>query len=149
MSCSVPVERLHHLSRGTPDIKRLTNFYIEVLGFKQIPRPKLLFDGTWLELGGIQMHIIERNFKTNTPGSPYCNNGKPRSPPIALKQSHHTAFLTNNIDNVIHKLDELGIDYYYQEPLTKDSNRTQVWFYDPDGNGIEIIDVTKATKSKL
>ena len=150
MAASLPVERLHHLSRGTPDVKRLTDFYIQVLGFKKIARPDLGFDGSWLELGDIQMHIIERNYATNTPETPYCNNGKPRSPPNALRQSHHSAFLTNNIDVVMKKLKEFGIKYY-TKPLTKESTRTQCWFYDPDGNGIEIIQpfVTEKARSKL
>ena len=88
-----------------------------------------------------------------------CNtNGKPRSEPIALTQGPHTAFLTEHFDEIEGRLEEMGIPFYRPEVregsaprLGSTKRNRQLWFYDPDGNGIEIIEPrgTGLTSSKL
>merc|ERR1712154_182514 len=119
---------------GTTDnVERLTNFYVEVMGFTKMPRPDFPFGGSWLQLGDIQLHVIERNPDWNAPEDPFNTNGRPRSGPRALTRGHHVAFLTDSIQEIILKLNHLGIEYY-------GGKVDQLWFYDPDGNGIEIME---------
>eukprot|EP01084_Bolivina_argentea_P086903 157030_1 len=130
------VQRLHHLSRTTMNCKRLTDFYKNVMGFKQIHRPIFPFDGAWLQLGDIQLHVIERNPEFIAPEDPFNVSDKPRSGPIALSQGHHSAFWTEDFDQVITQLNKFNIEHYIGK---YGNNLSQVWFYDPDGNGIEVL----------
>ena len=146
------IKRLHHLSRTTTNVQRLTDFYVKVMGFKALSRPPFDFEGSWLELGDIQIHVIERNPDWDSmPEDPFNTNGKPRDDPIALTQGHHTAFLTDNFFEIESRLKEMGIEYYAGKEervrLGSSIRNHQLWFYDPDGNGIEIIQ-PRNTKSK-
>eukprot|EP01083_Nonionella_stella_P159768 521598_1 len=144
------VKRLHHLSRCTTDVKRLTDFYVQVMGFKPIAKdPIVPFNVAWLELGDIELHIIERKEGYVAPGDPFNNNGKKRSGPVALPRTHHTAFMTDNFEQVKRKLTTLGVTFYEGGPLPKESKPKQLWFFDPDGNGIEILQSHQKIQSKL
>ena len=134
----LPVLSVHHISRNTSNVDRMTKFYCNVLGFKKLNRPKRKFKGAWLQLKDIQIHIIERNIETELMESPYNNNGKSHQKPVALRRGPHVAWLTNDFDTVIKKLDKFGIEYHIKD--TKQESRKQVWFYDCDGYGIEIME---------
>ena len=98
----------------------------------------------------MQLHVIERNTNWFTPEDPYNTNGKPRSYPVALTQGHHTAFLTDNFEEIKKNLKKMNIEYY-EAKMTRAGGNYQLWFYDPDGNGIEILQPRNPTaiKSKL
>eukprot|EP01083_Nonionella_stella_P168198 567224_1 len=146
------VKRLHHMTRGTTDVKRLADFYNQVMGFKPIETPNLPFNVSWSQLGDIQLHIIERKDGYVMPEDPFNNNGKKRSGPVALTRGHHTAFMTDNFEETKRKLTALGITFKEGGPLRalpKQSTLKQLWFFDPDGNGIEILQSHQKIQSKL
>ena len=120
------------------------------MGFKILGRPSFGFDGAWLELGDMQLHVIERNPNWNSPEDPNNTNGKPRSPAIAITRGHHVAFRTNNLDKCKQNLKKMNIQYY-EAKLAKDVKNRQIWFYDPDGNGLELFQPYNPSelKSKL
>jgi len=143
----------HHLSRVTRDIPRLRDFYINVMGFEPLHRPTLDMQGAWIQLGDVQLHIIEKDEKWDAmPEDPHNTNGKPWSEPMALTQGHHVAFRTDHFQEVKQTLDKMGIPYYEEiRPRDFEGAQDQLWFYDPDGNGIEILQPRKRNmpKSKL
>ena len=49
---------LHHAAIRVTDVERARRFYVEVLGFKEIPRPDVPSPGAWLSLGDAQVHLI-------------------------------------------------------------------------------------------
>ena len=138
---SIKLTRMDHLTRTTTNVQRLIDFYVKVLGFKQLMRPKFPFQGAWLELDNLHMHIIQRNNLVNTPEDPFNNNGESISPPKAIQRSHHIAFLTEDIGKVVSALNKMQIQYFYPQPVLRPgiSKHYQLWFYDPDGNGIEVM----------
>jgi catechol 2,3-dioxygenase-like lactoylglutathione lyase family enzyme len=50
---------VHHISLNVANTSEALAFYVDVLNFKQIPRPDLGFDGAWLQIGDQQLHLLE------------------------------------------------------------------------------------------
>ena len=48
----------HHAAIRVTDVERARNFYMNVLGFRQIQRPSVDRPGAWLSLGNAQVHLI-------------------------------------------------------------------------------------------
>ena len=51
-------ETLHHAAISVSDLVRAKQFYGEVLGLEEIPRPNFPFDGTWYRVGNREIHLI-------------------------------------------------------------------------------------------
>ncbi|HUK20057.1 MAG TPA: VOC family protein [Gemmatimonadales bacterium] len=49
---------LHHVSIPVTDLERSRQFYREVLGLEEIPRPPFDFPGAWYRVGSGQLHLI-------------------------------------------------------------------------------------------
>ena len=52
------IERIHHVSLPVTDLARSREFYGEVLGLLELPRPPFPFPGAWYQLGDGQLHLI-------------------------------------------------------------------------------------------
>jgi len=51
---------LNHVSIVARDLAESTRFYVEVLGLSVVPTPDFGFPVQWLEVGGQQVHLFER-----------------------------------------------------------------------------------------
>ena len=56
----IEIETLHHVAVPVTDLARAKDFYSQVLGFKEIPRPAFSFAGAWYQVdeGGRHIHLI-------------------------------------------------------------------------------------------
>jgi len=55
----VDIQLLHHVSLPVKDLEKSKRFYREILGLKEIERPKFPFGGAWFQLGERQeLHLI-------------------------------------------------------------------------------------------
>lgn len=128
---------LNHIARESADIKRLANFYQEVLGFEQIESPKFgEFEVIWLRLPpSFSLHLIQRNPSTQLPEGPY-SAASPVEDPKNLPRGHHLAFSVSNFDQFVQILKEKGIETF--KKTQPDGKIKQVFFFDPDGNGLEV-----------
>ena len=53
------IEALHHVSIPVGNLDRYKEFYREILGLKEIPRPSFPFQGAWFQVAGRQeLHLI-------------------------------------------------------------------------------------------
>ncbi|XP_052208422.1 uncharacterized protein LOC127812133 [Diospyros lotus] len=127
---------LNHVSRESSDIHRLANFYQEIFGFERVESPKFEFNVIWLKLGGsFFLHLIERNPETNLPEGPWSSTSAVADPKN-LRRGHHICFSVSNFDSFVQTLKEKGIETHQ---VTQPNGKTkQVFFFDPDGNGLEV-----------
>lgn len=49
---------LHHVSIVSSNIRRSVAFYVDVLGFTEVPRPAFTSSGAWLMAGPAELHLI-------------------------------------------------------------------------------------------
>lgn len=140
----VPVKCLNHVSIETRDVERLRVFYSQVLGLQQLDRPDFGFAGAWFRLSqDVALHIIERD--PLKPGE--SNSGCPgaagafepsKVPEKFIRRSFHTALTVENIQEAMQALEVHSIPYAINK--VPGTSVSQVFFYDPDGNGVEIGD---------
>ena len=53
------IEALHHVSIPVSQLDRSKEFYREILGLREIPRPNFPFQGAWFQVAGRQeLHLI-------------------------------------------------------------------------------------------
>ncbi|TYH86214.1 hypothetical protein ES332_D01G026200v1 [Gossypium tomentosum] len=128
---------LNHISRESSDIRRLANFYKEIFGFEEIESPDFgEFKVTWLNLpGSFPMHLIERNPLTKLPEGPYSSTAAVADP-SNLPRGHHICFTVSNFDSFVQSLKDKGIQTF--ERSLPNGKVRQIFFFDPDGNGLEV-----------
>ncbi|BFG13884.1 hypothetical protein CerSpe_001580 [Prunus speciosa] len=127
---------LNHISRESSDIRRLANFYKEIFGFEEIESPNLEFKVIWLKgPGAFAFHLIERNPDYNLPEGPWSATS-PVADPSHLPRGHHVCFSVSNFHSFVQTLKDKGIQTF--EKCLPDGKVKQVFFFDPDGNGLEV-----------
>ncbi|KAL1316994.1 hypothetical protein HN51_069104 [Arachis hypogaea] len=129
---------LNHISRESSDIRRLANFYQQILGFEQVETPNFGdFEVIWLRLpsSSVYIHLIERDPTTSLPEGPWSASS-PVADPKNLPRGHHICFSVSNFDSFVNTLKDKGIETF-QKSLPNGKIK-QVFFFDPDGNGLEV-----------
>ena len=129
---------LHHVNFASKDIEGMTRFYREVLGLGEeadglpILEKKKGYSGdvAFLTDGRIQFHLARQDlavgFKTGHVVNPVDKG--------------HIAFRTDNINEFKKSLEEKGINYSDYGNIAVEGWH-QIFFYDPDGNVIEVHQV--------
>ncbi|KAG8370214.1 hypothetical protein BUALT_Bualt14G0093800 [Buddleja alternifolia] len=136
---------LNHVSRESPDIKRLANFYIQIFGFKQVESPKFDFEVIWLKLGSsLFLHLIERDPNNKLPEGPWSATSAVADPKN-LPRGHHICFSVANFDSFVLNLKERGIEVH--ERTQPDGKTKQAFFFDPDGES-SLLYLTSVILSK-
>ncbi len=112
----------HHAAIRVTDVERARNFYMNVLGFKQIPRPDVDRPGAWLSLGNAQVHLIHgpANHVNTEPG-------------MATKP--HIAIVIDDFPNAGAELEKNGIQH---RVVIGSVAGSIILLQDPDGNAIEL-----------
>ena len=140
----VSLFELNHVSYESPDHEALAQFYEHVLGFKRLPRPAFKFDGAWLQgPGGLSLHIIERDPES----APLVDEigrlkqqARQEATPRFIRRGNHLAFGAANINQVCKLISSHGCAHtIFTVP---GNNQKQVFLFDPDGNGVELIQST-------
>ena len=120
---SLPIRSLHHIAVATRNADICKAFYIEVLGFRELPRPPFAFRGAWLYNYGFQIHVIE-----------YADSAPSLGRAI---DSHddHLAFAVTDIEEAKASLTERSIAF---RERVNAGGIHQLFFHDPDGHTIEL-----------
>ena len=117
-----------HIAIVCTDIDEARSFYIDLLGFTELPRPDFGVTGLWLRVGNLQLHFIE-NEVMPVPG--------PGFPHIAL---HVTK---DEWDDAMGELKSAGVTFL-SEPSVRIDFGVEVraaFVLDPSGNVVELTDV--------
>ena len=96
-------------------------FYIELLGFTEIPKPPDLAKrgGAWFEAGAVQLHLgVEADFRP--------------------ARKAHPAFLVDELDALIARVQEARYETDTSQPPLDGYKRAHV--FDPFGNRIELME---------
>ena len=117
------INNILHSSLIVSDLKKALTFYEEVLGFQQVLRPDLGYDGAWLKAGGQQIHLLQLD-------NPDPVTGRPEH----VGRDRHTAFSIKSIEKLAQQLEQAAVKYTRSQ-----SGRKAIFCRDPDGNGLEFI----------
>ena len=129
---------LHHINLSTHQVDEMNDFYLKVMKLKTeteglpVLEKKKGYSGNvaFVSDGNIQTHLAEKDlnvcFKTGHNINPL--------------EKGHIAYRTDDLDAFKQHLDELGINYS-DWGETAVAGWKQIFFYDPDGNIIEVHEV--------
>ncbi|MCV6586011.1 MAG: VOC family protein [Marinibacterium sp.] len=130
---------LHHVNVVSHDVPGLDRFYRDVMGMgderpENLPRQDktngYAGDVAFVTDGQIQMHLAERDIGAGFRTGQIVN-------PVARG---HIAFRTDDLDAFRAHLDAKGIPYSDWGGIAT-ADWHQIFFYDPDGNVIEVHQV--------
>jgi catechol 2,3-dioxygenase-like lactoylglutathione lyase family enzyme len=96
-------------------------FYIELLGFTEIPKPPDLAKrgGAWFQSGNVQLHLgVEAEFRP--------------------ARKAHPAFIVDDLDSLIANVQAAGYETDTSQPPLDGYKRAHV--FDPFGNRIELME---------
>jgi catechol 2,3-dioxygenase-like lactoylglutathione lyase family enzyme len=115
----VKATAVHHVSINVSDVDEAIGFYVDTLGLsKRIDRPDFGFPGSWLDVGGQQVHLIQGD------------------PPAPVGQ--HFALLVDDLDRAIADLRATGVKV---SDASLVGTGRQAFLADPAGNTIELHQV--------
>jgi glyoxylase I family protein len=107
---------IHHVAINVSDLDAALAFYVDVLGLTlRTDRPELDIRGSWLDAGGEQVHLVERD------------------PPAF--EGQHFALLVEDLDGVIDELRGRGVKV--TDAVAVGTAR-QAFLRDPAGNRLEL-----------
>jgi glyoxylase I family protein len=119
------INALQHVSFIIQDTQQSLYFYHELLGLKINPdRPDLGYAGAWLQINTEQqIHLLE-----------LPNPDPIKNRPVHGGRDRHAAFMVDNLQLIIDKLNHARIDYTLSH-----SGRRALFCRDPDSNALEFI----------
>lgn len=106
--------------------KRARQFYSEVLGLTEIPKPANLAKrgGAWFQGDALRVHLgVEADFRP--------------------AKKAHPAFLVQCLDAIVEHLRHLGVAVVTDEPL---EGYNRIYVSDPFGNRIELLEPITSAK---
>lgn len=121
---------LLHASLLIADVERSRAFYEGVLGLSPNPdRPELGFPGVWYDVGGGgQIHLLALSSPDPVAGRPE-HGGRDR----------HTALAVEDWEGLQTVLAAAGVPYTLSR-----SGRRALFCRDPDGNALELVEISPA-----
>ena len=126
---------LHHINLSTRDVKELERFYKDILFLdtqtEDLPtlEKKKGYSGdvSFVGDGKVQMHLAQKDLSVNFKTGHFIN-------PV---EKGHIAYRTDDIEAFKKHLEENNVDYTDWGDIGV-SGWHQIFFYDPDGNIIEV-----------
>lgn len=129
----LPLASFNHIAREVLSLERSKTFYVDVLGFDVGPRPPFDSDGYWLYGYGLSLHLV---LTTQPVARKLLKKDRIKYFTTCLPRVDHIAFITSDISIIRRTLDERCVYYKYDCPAN--TGIEQVFFFDPDGNVIEV-----------
>jgi glyoxylase I family protein len=127
-TAGVRIAGYSHVAIAVTDLAAAHDFYCDVLGFTDLPRPDFGIPGMWLQVGDLQLHFIETDtMPVPGPGFPHFALHVPADEFAATMETLQSAGVT-----------------FLGEPNSRvDFGRTvrAAFVTDPAGNVIELTDV--------
>ena len=121
----IKLKSIRHTGVPVMDVEKAREFYGEVLGFQEIPRPEIRgIPGIWYECAGTQVHIIGQRNEMAAKGLPGVGT--------------HLAVQVENLEEAKTVLTKKGIAFQEFTPPPHIGNAPVLFVKDPDGNIVEL-----------
>jgi glyoxylase I family protein len=126
VSQNVPlVKAIHHCSFIVANTKKSLEFYTGILGLEVDEcRPDLAYPGAWLNVGEMQIHLLEVENPDPVDNRPE-HGGRDR----------HLALRVSDLGTIMQRLQQAGMAY-----TKSSSGRAALFCRDYDGNTIELVE---------
>ena len=126
------VQSLDHVTIVVKDLAATKNFYVDLLGMREVARPKFSFVGQWFQAGPTLIHTILEAEGTGRAGFTREENTR----------GHHFAFLIEDAQAAYQTLQERCVPVI-SPPRTRPDGAVQVFLQDPDGHLVELCSVPR------
>jgi len=113
-----------HVAVQVSDLEKADRFYTEIIGLKKVER-NLSFAGSWYQVGDFQLHLIVSDWAQN----PVREDKWGRHP--------HVTFAIAGLDQVKRVLTEQQVPFQMSS-----SGRAALFVKDPDGNTVELLEIS-------
>ena len=121
----IKLKSIRHTGVPVIDVDKAREFYGDVLGFTEIPRPEIRgIPGIWYECNGTQVHIIGQRNEMAAQGFPGVGT--------------HIAIQVEDFEEAKRVLTEKGIAFNEFTPPPHIGNAPVLFVRDPDGNVVEL-----------
>jgi catechol 2,3-dioxygenase-like lactoylglutathione lyase family enzyme len=131
----IRVKQIDHVTVVVKSLEKSREFYVDVLGMQEVPRPGFRFPGLWFQAGATQIHLIEEH-----PESGPAKVFVPEE--CEISRTHHFAFEVDDAMAATERLKELGIPIA-AGPKQRPDGPTQVYVMDPDRYLVELFSMPR------
>lgn len=114
-----------HVAVQVSNLAKSEAFYTQVIGLQKVER-QLTFPGTWYQIGNFQLHLVVSEWAVN----PTREEKWGRHP--------HITFAIYDLASVKRSLTEQDIPFQMSS-----SGRAALFVKDPDGNVMELLEVSR------
>ena len=153
------LESIDHINIVVTDLDRMFDFYTRVLGLKQSNR--VTISGPWIDrtvgLTGVRAEVVYLDLSSG-PRIELIRYDSPRGlEPSGQGLSNttglrHMAFRISDINSIVTKLCEAGVEFFSDVQLVPDSQVTYaggmrkylVYFHDPEKNLLELCEYRRS-----
>lgn len=130
MTSPIQVQHIDHVTLVVKSVAATRDFYVGLLGMKEVPRPDFDFNGAWFQAGATLVHLIEEHDRSGPAGFPV---------EVLLKSSrnHHFAFEVEDARAAAEYLKSQNIELV-DDAKERPDGAVQVFLTDPDGHVVEL-----------
>jgi lactoylglutathione lyase len=132
---------IDHVAISVKDLTQTIAWYARLFGFQlaqTFERPDLGAKGAFLKLGGVSLEVFEFQ---NSDEVPDYRKGLPSD--LRVHGTKHFALRVKDVNESVEDLRKQGVEFV-MEPVIGGSGRRYVFFRDPDGILVELIEATQA-----
>jgi lactoylglutathione lyase len=133
------VSSLGHVALKVKDIERTLDFYVNKLGFAEIIRLYKPDGSLWI----VYLRVTDDQYLELFPGAV-----GDRAPGWDAIGPNHFCLCVDDLDSVLAQIKTAGIPLLIEKKLGIDNNY-QAWIEDPDGNRIELMQMTPNAKQRV
>jgi catechol 2,3-dioxygenase-like lactoylglutathione lyase family enzyme len=133
----MPLELMEHLAIRTDNLRPTRDFYVNVVGLEEGPRPKFDFDGHWLYLGDkAVIHLIY--FDHQSDGSTFdgIQGRRDKYADDGTGSVDHIAFRGKDFKAMKKRIEALSVPMKFN--YIRDFNISQLFIEDPNGVTVEM-----------
>lgn len=128
----IRVKSLDHVTIVVKDLAATRNFYVDLLGMREVARPHFSFAGQWFQAGATLIHTILEFAGSDAAGVGGSTNSR----------GHHFAFLVDDAYAAARRLERLAVPFV-SPPKLRPDGAVQLFIRDPDGHLVELTSPAK------